>query len=269
LRIGRPHCWEKLELTLNKLRYHTPAPSAGQFPDPDSALINGLGRYDGGPASPLSVVSVQPFKRYRMRLVSIACDPTFVFSIDGHRITVIEADGVNTLPVVVDSIEILPGQRYSFILNANKPIGNYWIRALPDFASDFSGGRNLAILRYSGAAKVDPTTSDKTDSVLLKETDLHPLTNPGAPGKPVVGGADVNLNLQIAYTNNQYTINGAPFTPPSVPVLLQIMSGASQPNDLLPSGSVISLPPNKVIEISIPGGAKDGPVSIESNTPYD
>jgi iron transport multicopper oxidase len=51
------------------------------------------------------------------------------------------------------------------------------------------------------------------------------------------------------------------FTPPTVPVLLQILSGAQLAQDLLPSGSVYSLPRNKVIEVSIPGGAPGAPVS--------
>lgn len=51
-----------------------------------------------------------------------------------------------------------------------------------------------------------------------------------------------------------FAVNGATFKPPSVPVLLQILSGAQDAASLLPSGSVYSLPRNKVIEISIPGG---------------
>lgn len=56
------------------------------------------------------------------------------------------------------------------------------------------------------------------------------------------------------------------FLPPSVPVLLQILSGAKAAQDLLPSGSVYTLPPNKVIEISIPGGTPGAPVRIILNS---
>lgn len=51
-----------------------------------------------------------------------------------------------------------------------------------------------------------------------------------------------------------WQINGKSFTPPSVPVLLQILSGAVAPSALLPEGSVIPLPANKTIEVVIPGG---------------
>jgi iron transport multicopper oxidase len=67
-------------------RYHTPSPAAGLIPTPDSVLINGLGRYSGGPSSPLAVINVSAGKRYRFRLVSISCDPNFVFSIDSHNL---------------------------------------------------------------------------------------------------------------------------------------------------------------------------------------
>jgi iron transport multicopper oxidase len=66
-------------------RYHLPSLSAGKLPTANSTLINGLGRYSGGPSSPLSVINVQPNKRYRMRLVAISCEPNYVFSIDSHN----------------------------------------------------------------------------------------------------------------------------------------------------------------------------------------
>lgn len=56
------------------------------------------------------------------------------------------------------------------------------------------------------------------------------------------------------------------FVPPTLPVMLQVLSGAQAAQDLLPAGSVYSLPPNKVIEISIPGGAPGAPV--RGSIPY-
>jgi iron transport multicopper oxidase len=47
--------------------------------------------------------------RYRFRVVSISCDPSFIFSIDGHQLTVIEVDGVETQPLIIDSLEIFAG----------------------------------------------------------------------------------------------------------------------------------------------------------------
>ena len=51
----------------------------------NATLINGLGRYAGGPATPLAIINVKKSVRYRFRLVSTSCDPNFVFSIDNHN----------------------------------------------------------------------------------------------------------------------------------------------------------------------------------------
>jgi hypothetical protein len=61
-----------------------------------------------------------------------------------------------------------------------------------------------------------------------------------------------------------FLVNGVVFQPPTVPVLLQILSGAKKASDLLPSGSIYGLEPNKSVELTIPGGALGGPVSVTS-----
>ena len=172
-------------------------------------------------------------------------------------------EGTYVEPLVVDSIQIFAGQRYSFILNANQPIDSYWVLAIPNVGTiPFIGGVNSAILRYAGAKIADPTVVVSLKNPLV-ETNLHPLQNPAAPGIPSPGAADVNLNLDIEFDAiaKNYTVNNASFVPPSIPVLLQIISGASTAQSLLPSGSVYVLPPNKVIEVSMPGGVAGLPVS--------
>ena len=178
--------------------------------------------------------------------------------------TIIEADGVNTEKLVADSIHIFTGQRYSIILEANQTIGNYWIRAQP-VDTMVIDGINMAILRYDTAHSNEPTTTSDLRNPML-ETNLHPLENPGAPGGARQGEVDVPLNLELGFhkANSSYTINGASFVPPSMPVLLQILSGARHPNEMLPPGSVYVLPRNKTIEITIPGGSEDPPVRNSS-----
>ncbi|KAG7095341.1 hypothetical protein E1B28_006102 [Marasmius oreades] len=220
----------------------------------DSTLINGLGRWANQTTTPLAVVNVQKGKRYRMRLISFSCDPSYTFSIDGHNMTIIEADGQPTDPLTVNSLNIFPAQRYSFVLNANQPVGNYWIRAKPSAAANgatgFEGGINSAILRYKGAPKADPTTNPPSAAVALRESDLH-LPTRSVPGKPFPGGADLVLNMTIGFiAPDTFTVNEHPFQSPTTPVLLQILSGAHAAQDLLPKGSVYTLPRNKVIEIN-------------------
>ncbi|KAH9175537.1 laccase 2 precursor [Lactarius sanguifluus] len=251
--------------------YHYLSTSPPAIPAFNSTLINGQGRYVGGPQDvPLAVVSVKKGTRYRFRLVSMSCDPSFVFSIDGHQFTVIEVEGTNVQPLLVDSIELFAGQRYSVVLKANKPIGNYWIRALPLVSTpilDFSDHTNVAILRYSGAPVADPSADPNVNvpvsNLPLVETNLHPLVATPVPGLPSPGGADININLDVGFTplpnGFRFDINGFPFEPPTVPVLLQILSGAKNASDLLPAGSIYGLEANKSVEITIPGGSTGGP----------
>ncbi|KAI1791166.1 laccase [Ganoderma leucocontextum] len=238
--------------------YHFAAKLGPRFPAgmANSTLINGLGRSTDTPTAELAVVNVTQGKRYRFRLVSMSCDPNFTFSIDGHNLTVIEADSIETQPVTVNTIQIFTAQRYSFVLTANQTIDNYWIRANPNFGVvGFADGLNSAILRYAGAAPIDPVTSQQSTTVLLNETDLHPYVPRKTPGKPTKGGVDLALNMAFGFNTTDYFINNATFVPPSVPVLLQILSGTQTAQDLLPAGSVYTLPKNSSIEITFPANA--------------
>nr|AAB63444.1 phenoloxidase [Trametes sp. I-62] len=237
--------------------YHVAAKRRSAFPlGADATLINGLGRSPTTPSADLAVINVTQGKRYRFRLVSLSCDPNHTFSIDGHNMTIIEVDSVNSQPLVVDSIQIFAAQRYSFVLNANQAVDNYWVRANPSFGNvGFSGGINSAILRYAGAPAIEPTTNQTTSVIPLNEVNLHPLAPTPVPGKAVAGGVDTPINMAFSFNGTNFFINGASFVPPTVPVLLQILSGAQSAQDLLPSGSVYVLPSNASIEISFPATA--------------
>ncbi|KAI0751799.1 hypothetical protein C8Q80DRAFT_1218405 [Daedaleopsis nitida] len=192
-------------LSLSLARYHKAAALGPRFPlGPDSVLINGVGLYAGGPSVDLAVtITVTQGKRYR-----------------------------HGEPVNVDSIQIYAGQRYSFVLNANQTVDNYWIRMLPN------GGTQ---------------TQRKMNVAPLVETDLFPLENPAAPGDPEPGGVDYALNLDFSF-------NGRTFVPPTVPVqVLQILSGTQAPDALLSGGSVYSLPSKSTIELSFPMTATNAP----------
>ena len=179
--------------------------------------------------------------------------------------TIIEVDGTEIFPVEVDSIPVLVGQRYSVVVTADKPVGNYWIRVFSDLPNaTFDGGQNLAILRYQGAPDLDPTSDAGPYELSFDEGNLHPLINPGAPGKPEIGKADVNIQLAPGFTpEGLFTLGNVSWVNPPVPVLLQILSGARNPSQLLPHGSVYTLPPNNVVEISFPNpiAAPGSPVS--------
>ncbi|PPQ93569.1 hypothetical protein CVT25_005561 [Psilocybe cyanescens] len=269
--------------------YHIQSPSLDILPAADSHLINGKGRYPRGPLTDLAVVNVEQGKRYRLRIVSISCDAFYTFSIDDHPLTVIEADGESVVPVRgIDALKIFAGQRYSVVLVANQPVGNYWIRSIPPppdsnaalitFDED---SLNSAILRYKGANVHGQPSTKPTQINILRETQLHALINPMAPGKPIEDGGDKNIHINLAFDEETqlFKLNGATFIPPKVPVLLQILTG-TPPGQLLPEGSIYWLPRNKSISISIVPGKKDTPhpfhlhghsfsVVRSANTPED
>nr|BAI66140.1 laccase [Pleurotus salmoneostramineus] len=247
--------------------YHVPSPQEGGPPSADSTLFNGKGRFRDDPTADLFVMNVDKGSRYRIRLVSIACDPWFDFAIDGHNFTIIEADGESTQPHTVDALRIFAGQRYSIVLTADQDVGNYWIRGNPNPASSiagFDGGINSAILRYNTAPVEEPTTQLATPQIPLREQDLVALTNPTVPGTHTLGAADINIPLNFAFdaANALFAVNNFTFVPPNVPVLLQILSGAHTPQDLLPSGSVYTLERNKVVELTLLPLALAGPHPI-------
>ncbi|KAM5543041.1 hypothetical protein V8D89_003425 [Ganoderma adspersum] len=241
--------------------YHFAAELGPRFPAglANATLINGLGRSSDTPTAELAVINVTHGKRYRFRLVSMACDPNFAFSIDGHNMTVIEADGIETQPVTVNTIPIFASQRYSFVLTANQSVDNYWIRATPNFVViNPVVGINAAILRYNGAGTAEPTTSQQATPVILSETDLHPYVPMKTPGRPEKGGVDLALNMVFGFNTTNFFLNNHTFVPPTVPVLLQILSGTQSAQELLPAGSVYTLPKNASIEITFPANVSVG-----------
>ncbi|KZS91091.1 laccase [Sistotremastrum niveocremeum HHB9708] len=236
-------------------------------PTPDAVLINGKGRYANlvDPSYPrsvkLSVIKVRRGYTYRFRLINYSCLLSYNVTIDRHKFYVIEADGVTHKPLLVDSLEIFIGQRYSIVVKADQPIDNYWFRAVPsknltNQALSTDAGLNNAIFRYIGAPDLEPKTTPNISRKPLNESRLIPFYNPGAQYCKNVRPEN-NITLDIDLNKDQFgvyhwTINNASFTPPPLPVLLQILSGARQPFDFLPNGSVYSLPQNTAIRINIP-----------------
>ncbi|CAE7087340.1 unnamed protein product [Rhizoctonia solani] len=240
---------------------------------PDSGLINGKGRYVGGPAVPRAVINAVRGKRYRLRVINASAIGSFTFSIEGHRLTVIEADGIPHEPLVVDSFQIYAGQRYSVIVEANQTAANYWVRA-PMTVAGAGTNTNLdptnvfAVLHYQGAPNAEPTTEQGTAiGTALVEENLHALINPGAPGGSAP--ADVSLNLAIGRSTVdgilRFTFNNIKYEAPSLPTLLKILAnGASNNADFDASEHTIVLPHNKVIELNITGGA-DHPIHLHGH----
>ncbi|KAI9332076.1 Cupredoxin [Obelidium mucronatum] len=244
------------EYLLKQVLWH-PNNTNALEPVPETGLIGGVGRYncsvtqaanpDCKNGNPLKRVVLVPGKRYRLRLINTAAQAHFYFSIDGHDMTVIEADGVYTNPTVVNQISIHSAQRYSVIITANKAIQNYWIRAQIEDAwfpisqtPTNANGLNMdvrAILSYSGApAGADPTTEpDATVNALdvYNLGELNGLTEATLPvsfnqsvyfqfyyGPPGFNSADASVTIGsdiTSFNDVQYVM---PATTPTLKTLL-------------------------------------------------
>ncbi|KIJ39647.1 multicopper oxidase [Sphaerobolus stellatus SS14] len=216
--------------------YHTPAGVStdawlnNRQPEPvlDSGLINSAGRYKDGPVVARTVINVTQGKRNRFRLIRTSATGFFNFQIANHTLTVIEADGISHQPLIVDSIQILPGQRYSVIVNASQAIDNYWIRATQTVrgsttsaSTKFDGTEMYAVFHYANATSAEPTAQKP------------PTTLPAGQ-----------------------MINGSQYILPTIPTLLNILAnGASMQGNFGSNENTFILPLNATVELAIIGGA--------------
>ncbi len=102
-------------------------PRSGRPATLDTGLVNGSNTWDcSGSTDPNCIgggkkteLVFEAGKKYRLRLVNVAIDGHFQFSIDGHNLTVIATDFVPIVPYATDSVLVSIGQRYDVIVEAN------------------------------------------------------------------------------------------------------------------------------------------------------
>lgn len=77
-------------------------------------------------------MTLAPNKTYRLRLINTGSFVAMRFAVDGHVLTVIEADGTAVTPFDVSAVSVAVAQRYSVLLRTNETAGAYWMRAALD-----------------------------------------------------------------------------------------------------------------------------------------
>ena len=118
------------------LLQHIPGPDGLnlEFTPFISGLINGKGRNRDVPYTQtrLEIFTVRSGGIYRFRLIGAQDQYAYRFSIDEHILTVMSTDGSLIEPVEAQFVILHTGERYDFLLKANKPrlnVSDYWIRA--------------------------------------------------------------------------------------------------------------------------------------------
>lgn len=106
-------------------------PDPLSFARADSIVVNGHGHNPSTGTGTYFETTFAPNKKHVLRLVNGAAGTHFIFSIDNHTMTVIEADLVPITPYQTTALSIGVGQRYMVVVDADQQPGDYWIRTHP------------------------------------------------------------------------------------------------------------------------------------------
>jgi iron transport multicopper oxidase len=140
-----------------------------------------------------------------------------------------------------------------------QPIGStsepgYLQSSLYHIITETKPGR--AVLQYENASDTEepiqknPPTLPAFDETKLFNADFN---NPGLGDEEPLPENIHNIDVRTVSGSNFFTVNNKTFFPPTVPTLLQILSGAKDPADFIPSPNLIVLPRNSLIEVRLTG----------------
>ncbi|XP_015602372.1 laccase-5 isoform X1 [Cephus cinctus] len=149
--------------------------------DPETVLINGKGQFRDPNTgfmtnTPLEVFTITPGRRYRFRMINSfgsVCPAQITFQ--DHTLTLIAADGEPVHPVNVNTIISFSGERYDFVINADQPIGAYWIQLRGLGECGIKRAQQLGILRYARGPYQPDSISPTYDLGLPQGVVLNPL----------------------------------------------------------------------------------------------
>ncbi|ORX85500.1 hypothetical protein K493DRAFT_291545 [Basidiobolus meristosporus CBS 931.73] len=222
-------------------------PSFKPIGDPNSLTINGKTFAKWNCTEPgarcddtceREVVTVDPGKSYRFRIINSSLNRHLSFAIEGHPLTVIEADGSYVVAHAVNHIQISPGQRYSALVYASQQSGNFYMRSeIMERSPALSNG--LAILHYSDASEpntraLNPVVNAPIVRTLtfLEEFELYkPL--PGSPTHSEVAFPryfDREIVIEIRETEERSYLNGRSYQLPKGNMLQALYTGKRSNN---------------------------------------
>ncbi|KAL2531494.1 Cupredoxin superfamily protein [Abeliophyllum distichum] len=212
--------------------------------EPHSILIQGKGRFNcstpgieaglcnaTNPECTPYALTVIPRKTYRLRIGSLTSLSALSFEIEGHNMTVVEADGHNVEPFVVQNLFIYSGETYSVLIRADQdPSRNYWASAKV-VSRNSNTPNGLAIFNYypNHPRRNPPTVPPPgprwndteprfAQSIAIKSHQgyIHP---PPQTSDRVI----VMLNTQNRINGNvRWSINNISFNLPHTPYLISL-----------------------------------------------
>ncbi|KAK1757105.1 Cupredoxin [Echria macrotheca] len=174
----------------------------GTPPPSDNVLFNGTNINPLGTGGNYAKIMFTPGKRHRLRLINAGVENTFTISIVGHSMTVIATDFVPVNPYPVDSVYLSVGQRLDVVIDANQPVGTYWLNATFSAARVCGSSNNAhpaAIVQYDGAPwwiPTDPGTAPK-DTYCADDIAATPVVPRVAPIGLFVPDTSNTLNVSL------------------------------------------------------------------------
>lgn len=167
----------------------------------DTGLINGMNVWgeDGSvnQTGERFQMDFVPGKSHRLRVLNSAIQSTFKFHIDGHKFWVIANDFVPIVPYETDILTIHIGQRYDIIVNADQPVGDYWMRSdNQQICAQLQWPRDIkGVVHYQGSERATPTSSPKEYVEDCNDEPYESLT----PYSPMdVGEQEVEISKLVA-----------------------------------------------------------------------
>ncbi|KAJ1398632.1 Multicopper oxidase, type 1 [Sesbania bispinosa] len=225
--------------------------------EPQSLLINGKGRFNcsttpslktgicniSNPECSPFVQTVIPGKTYRLRVASLTALSALSFQIEGHNMTVVEADGHYVEPFVVQNLFIYSGETYSVLVKADQdPSRNYWItsnvvsrnRTTPPGLAIFNYYPNHPKLSPPKAPPPPPAWDDVEPRL---GQSLAIKAHKGYIEKPPTTSDRVIVLLNTQNTINGYrhwSVNNVSFTLPHTPYLIALKQNITDAFDQTP-----------------------------------
>lgn len=175
-----------------------------------------------------------PGKTYRLRLINMSALSMYHFWIEGHDMSVIEADGVDMEALPVDLVSVAVAQRYSLLVTARNDTSQNWLMHAnldPSMYDQVPDSLQLNITTTISYKEGNPVGSDRA-MIDADDMDMYPYFDDTklVPVDPMpMVEADVSHTLAFEFTTykdgkNYAAFNSKSFVAPQVPTLLTAQS---------------------------------------------
>jgi iron transport multicopper oxidase len=215
--------------------YMSPSNTNGDFPSPDAFLFNDT-------HTPFDL-KFSPGKRYLLRIVNTAAVACGQFHIQGHTMSVVEIDGVQSRPKNADTIVICAGQSYGVVVQGkSNPLGgaNYIVQMTTDMLTSGSpsteartiiGNIVYSVLGSLISLITDLLTLDWVPAAVLDDMSMQPLD-----GQRLLSPVDNKIDLHTNQTfftgiGTRTGLGPEPWVPPKVPSLYTALTTGSSASD--------------------------------------